>query len=95
MAQLLFENRGFKKPCPMVRFSEEEIKAIVDLIFFKPSTLELRVRERAMQNRDLNLRRRLFVNYYIQTGGNGAKAARLACYSPKCAKQTAYRLLRS
>lgn len=37
-------------------------------------------------------RQRLFIKYYIYTG-NGAEAARLAGYSPACARQTAYRLL--
>lgn len=95
IADSLLTERKFKKPWPMVRFSEEELRALIDFIFFRPPTVELRIRQRAMQARELNLRRNLFIKYFFQTLGNGAKAARMAGYSPKCAKQIAYRLLRS
>lgn len=46
-------------------------------------------------NRPLTLKQQRFINFLITPGciGNRAKAARLAGYSPKRAKQTAYDLI--
>ena len=68
-------------------FFANEIGVLIDYLFKKPHDLKLVYAG--------NKRRRLFIRFYIRTHGNGARAARHAGYSVKCAKQIAYRLLRS
>ncbi|MEK6645319.1 MAG: hypothetical protein AABY84_01395 [Candidatus Firestonebacteria bacterium] len=51
IADYLLNNKEFIKPKPLNQFTYNETKAIIDLIFFKPRTIELQIRERAMQNR--------------------------------------------
>ena len=41
----------------------------------------------------LKPRHKMFVYYYFKTNFNGAKSAILAGYSPKCARQTAWRII--
>ncbi|MEK7515610.1 MAG: terminase small subunit [Patescibacteria group bacterium] len=84
--------RGKESPT----FSKEEVTALADLIFFKSPHVVLKVYERLPRKSELPLRRKMFVHYLVgDARGNAAKAARLAGYSPRSAKQIAHKLLRS
>lgn len=84
--------RGKKSPI----FTFEEVWAIANLIFFKPPNIVLRVYKRMPKKWEIAPRRMLFINYFLgEAKFNGAKAARMAGYSPRSAKQIAYKILRS
>lgn len=94
----VFRNKKFPRPRgkQSPKFSFEEIKALADLIFFKSPYVVLKVYERPPRKQGLPLRRKMFVHHLIgDAKGNAAKAARLAGYSPRSAKQIAHKLLRS
>ncbi len=81
--------RGKESPT----FSKEEITALADLIFFKSPHVVLKVYERLPKQREMPIKRRMFINHFLGDAKfNGAKAARLAGYSPRSAKQIAYKI---
>jgi phage terminase small subunit len=47
------------------------------------------------RHRPFNVRQRVFIEHYVQNGGNGTAAAKAAGYSLKNARVSAHRLLRS
>lgn len=84
--------RGKESPV----FSFEEIQAIVDLIFFKPRNIILKIYERTPHRKGLPLRRKVFLSKLLgEAKFNGAKAARMAGYSSRSAKQIAYKIKKS
>jgi hypothetical protein len=84
--------RGKQSP----KFSNEEVNAIADLLFFKPRNIVLKIYKRVPQKTELPLKRQLFLKHFLGAAMfNGAKAARMAGYSPRSAKQIAYKLMRS
>ncbi|MDD4409167.1 MAG: terminase small subunit [Candidatus Pacebacteria bacterium] len=94
-------NKGKNKPLKL--FSCEEFAFLRGLIFGKgnKNTLFLaldHISERHLQgfgfSNTASLRRILFFQYYLSNNGNAAKAAILAGYSPKAAKQQGYRILK-
>jgi hypothetical protein len=76
-------------------FTRSEIVSILQRLLFKPRIS--RARSSGSKNsalEGLTLRQQRFVMHYIGAAlGNRAKAARLAGYSPKRAKQTGYDLM--
>ncbi len=94
----IFRAKKFQRPRgkQSPQFSFEEVKALADLLFFKSPYVVLKIYERLPRKQELPLRRKMFVHHLIgDAKGNAAKAARLAGYSPKSAKQIAHKLLRS
>ena len=76
-------------------FNLKEITAIADLIFFKPRNIHLVVYERVPRREELTLKQKSFIGHFVGDAlFNGARAARMAGYSPRSAKQIAYKLLR-
>lgn len=95
---LVFRNKTFDRPRGKnsPTFSFEEARAITDLILFKPPNIVLKVYERLPRKKDLPLKRRVFINKFIgEAKFNGAKAARMAGYSRRSAKQIAYKIKQS
>src|SRR3989338_11430107 len=95
---MTFRSKKCERPRGKESFtlSKEQITALADLIFFKSPYVVLKVYERLPRKQELPLRRKMFVRPLIgDARGNAAKAARLAGYSPRSAKQIAHKLLRS
>lgn len=95
---MIRRSKKFQRPHGknMPIFSEEEVKVIADMLFFKPPTIKLRVMKRVHKEKELPLRRRAFVKYLFDNASfNRAKAARMAGYSARSAKQIAYNLIHS
>lgn len=95
---MIFKSNKFQRPRgkESPTFSKEEIQALADLLFFKSPYVVLKVYERLPKEKGLPLRRRMFISHLLgDAKGNAAKAARLAGYSPKSAKQIAHKLMRS
>ena len=96
--EAIFKKEKFERPMgkQSPKFSTEEVGALADLLFFKPPNIVLKIYARVPKRQELPFRRKLFVNHLIgDAKGNAAKAARLAGYSPKSAKQIAHKFLRS
>lgn len=84
--------RGKESP----KFSFEEVSALVDLLFFRSPYVVLKVYERAPKRMGLPLKRRVFLKHLLGDAKfNGAKAARMAGYSPRSAKQIAHKIMSS
>ena len=96
---MLYRSKKFQRPRgkKSPEFSFEELDALATLLFFKPHFITLKIYKRVPRQRDeLPFRRRAFVNHLFgEAKFDAAKAARLAGYSPKSAKQIAHKLLRS
>src|SRR3989344_5060257 len=96
--KLLFEDEKFArsrgKQSP--KFTMEEVWAIGDFLFFRSLYVELRIRKRLCTPKEMPLKRKMFVRYLVgEAKFNGAKAARMAGYSPRSAKQIAYKIKQS
>ncbi len=92
---IAFKNKKFQRPRgkQSPTFSFEEVKVIADLIFFKPPNIALKVYKRVPKEKDWPLKRRQFLNHFLGDAKfNAAKAARMAGYSPRSAKQIAYKI---
>ena len=92
---LIFKNKKFQRPRGKhsPQFSFEEIRALADFLFFKSPYVILKVYKRLPQRKEPPLKRRLFINHFLGDAKfNGAKAARLSGYSPRSAKQIAYKI---
>ena len=93
--ELLFEDETFTRPRgkKSPKFTREEVWAIADFLFFRSPYIELRVRKRLSNVREMPLKRKMFVRYLVGDAKfNAAKAARMAGYSPRSAKQIAYKI---
>lgn len=93
----LYRDKKFRRPrgTKMPTFNPEELQAITTLIFFKPPHIVLKVYERIPQETGLKLKRKVFLKHYLADAKfNGARAARMAGYSPRSAKQIAYKIIR-
>jgi hypothetical protein len=92
---MVFKNKKYQRPRgkKSPTFTIEEIKAIVEFIFFKPPNIIIKVYERMPREKDWPMRRKAFLNHYLGDAKfNAAKAARMAGYSPRSAKQIAYKI---
>lgn len=75
------------------KLGSDVVPALVDFLFFGSPNVEIRVYKRLPKEREIPLKRRTFLNYFFGIAMfNGAKAARLAGYSVRSAKQIAYKL---
>ncbi len=92
MAQYLLKTDRSNDLQPLPEFDSEEAKTIIQYLFYKPSRIQLVVRQRRYIPKGFNIRQQKFIANYVANGGNGAKAAREAGYSKHSAKQIAYRL---
>ncbi len=96
--ELVFKNKRFDRPRgkKSPTFSIDEIRAIIGFILFKPKHIVLKVYERIPREKEPTIKRRLFLDYFFGDARyNGAKAARMAGYSPRSAKQIAYKIKQS
>jgi len=100
----LCSNKGFKKPDPLPKFTLKEALFIRDLIFHKPPDLvyfyladhigsQTEIGRAGMFN-SRDYRRYEFLKHFIMNRGNATKAAILAGYSPRSAKQQGYRIIK-
>ena len=92
---LVFRNKKFTRPRGKhsPKFSLKETIALRDFLFFRSPYVELRVRQRLHQTKEWPLKRKMFVKHFVgEAKYNGAKAARMAGYSPRSAKQIAYKI---
>lgn len=82
----------FKGTTP--RFTNEEVIRIIWVLLYKrePHKIEDGAEGKTITINELKPKHQLFVHHLLVTGC-GAEAARLAGYSPRRAKQTAYDLL--
>lgn len=82
---------------PTPRFTEADVIRIVWRLLYKRELHQIKGSCNSVQvvSRPLTFKQQQFVNnlFTLECMGNKAKAARLAGYSPKRAKQTAYDLL--
>jgi len=80
---------------PTPRFTQADVIRIVWRLLYKrePHDIEGGGEGVKITTRPLKAKQLVFIDHYITNGFNGAKAARMAGYSPKRAKQTAYDLL--
>ncbi len=95
---MVFRNKRFDRPRGKhsPKFTKEEIHAIADYLFFRSPYVEIRVRKRRPSQREFPLKRKMFVRHLVTDAKfNAAKAARLAGYSPRSAKQIAYKIKQS
>ena len=98
--KLLKEER-YKKKEPLPKFDKKEINFLIRLIFKKPQDpVFLELADLCLQKHDNSfpftgrwLKKSRFLYYLVQTF-NAAKAARLAGYSPNCARQQGWRLIK-
>lgn len=95
---LVFRNKKCDRPRgkQSPKFSKEEITALADFLFFRLPYVELKRRQRLPSERGMSVKRISFIKHLF--GGakfNGAKAARMAGYSPRCAKQIAHKIRHS
>ena len=92
---LIMKAKKFQRPRGkyMRTFTEEETRILADYIFFKPSHIELSEYKRLPRRTELPLRRKAFLHFLLgEAKFNRAKAARMAGYSPRSAKQIAYHI---
>lgn len=95
---MVFRNKRCDRPRGKhsPKFSKDEIDALADFLFFRSPYIELRRRERLPSERGLTLKRKMFVKHLVGDAKfNAAKAARMAGYSPRSAKQIAYKIKQS
>jgi hypothetical protein len=80
---------------PTPRFTRADVIRIVWRLLYKREPHEIKGGGQGLTvtPQPLKAKQQAFVHQYMITGFNGAKAARLAGYSAKRAKQTAYDLL--
>lgn len=100
----LCSDKKFKKPNPLPKFTFKEVIFIRDLIFLKPHDIVYfyladHIGERSEVGRmgmfnSKGYRMYLFLKNFLECRGNSTKAAILAGYSPKSAKQQGHRILR-
>lgn len=100
----LCSDRQFKKPKPLPRFTINEALFIRDLIFLKPRDIvyfyiadHIRLKaqiEGIHMFNSISYRRYNFIWHFLECKGNATKAAILAGYSPRSAKQQAHRILK-
>lgn len=91
--KIVFKSRKYPRPRgkQSPTFSVEEIKTIVEFLFFKPPYITLKVYKRVPQEKEMPIKRISFINHFLSDANfNAAKAARMAGYSPRSAKQIAY-----
>ena len=92
---MLFKDKRLQRPKgkQSPKFTQEEIDALACFIFFKSSNVSLRLYERIPKEREMVPKRKAFVKHFFgEAKYNGAKAARMAGYSSKSAKQIAYKI---
>ena len=92
---LVFRDKKFTRPRGKhsPKFSLEEIIALRDFLFFRSPYVEIRIRKRLPKAREMPFKRKVFVKHFLgEAKYNGAKAARMAGYSPRSAKQIAYKI---
>ena len=95
---LVFRDKKFTRPRGKhsPKFSLEEIIALRDFLFFRSPYVEIRIRKRLHAAKEWPLKRKIFVKHFMGDAKyNGAKAARMAGYSPRSAKQIAYKIRQS
>lgn len=93
--RIVFKSRKYPRPRgkQSPTFSVEEIKTIVEFLFFKPPYITLKVYKRVPRKKEMPIKRISFINYFLSDANfNAAKAARMAGYSPRSAKQIAYKI---
>jgi len=83
----------YKDPTP--RFSHADVIRIVWRLLYKrePHQIKGTSQEPVVTARRMTFKQEVFARNYLLTRCNGAEAARIAGYSPRRAKQTAYDLL--
>ncbi len=89
------KSKKFQRPRGknMPVFTQEEALLLGRYLFLKPPTIQLY--ERTPSKKELPPRRRLFIEHFLGDAHfNRAKAARMAGYSVRSAKQIAYYLMR-
>ncbi len=101
---LLSDNVNYKKRNPSPKFTLQEALFIRDLIFHKPHGLLFHyIADEIMNDSSLkqlpmfnapSMKRLSFLYGFISSRGNATRAAVLAGFSPKTAKQQAHRILR-
>jgi|SRR3989344_3870402 len=92
---LCFRNKKMERPRGKhsPKFSMEETFALIDFLFYRSPYVELKIRKRIHPPKDMPLKRKMFVKHLVGDAKfNGAKAARMAGYSPRSAKQIAYKI---
>lgn len=97
-------NKKYKKQKPLPRFTIREAQFIRDLIFLKPKDIlyfyiadhlrNLTEVGRIGMFHSTGYRQYQFLRLFLECRGNATKAAILAGYSEKSAKQQGHRLLR-
>src|SRR3989344_4141552 len=95
---MVFRSKKFERPRgkESPTFSKEEIHALADLLFFRSPYVVLKVYERLPKEREMPLKRHVFLDHLLGDAKfNAAKAARMAGYSPRSAKQIAYKIKQS
>ena len=95
---LIFKNNKFPRPRGKIspQFSFEEVHALAGFLFFRSPYVVLKVYERLPKQREMPFKRRVFINHFLGDAKfNAAKAARMAGYSPRSAKQIAYKIKQS
>lgn len=95
---LMYRDKKYPRPrgTKMPIFNMEEMNVIATLIFFKPPHIVLKVYERMPRKKEVKFKRKAFLNHYLGDAKfNGAMAARIAGYSPRSAKQIAYKIMRN
>jgi len=81
--------RGKRSP----KFSMAEVFTLMDFLFHRSPYVELKVRKRLIGPREMPLKRKIFIKHFLGDAKyNAAKAARMAGYSPRSAKQIAYKI---
>ena len=92
---LMFKSEKFPRPKgkKSPQFSYEEVGSLAGFLFFRSPYVELNVRKRLPWRREMTVKKKLFVDHFFGDAKyNGAKAARMAGYSPRSAKQIAYKI---
>ena len=95
---MVFRNKKYDRPRgkQSPKFSKEDIWALADLLLFKSPYVVLKIYQRLPKERELPLKRRVFINHFLGDAKfNAAKAARMAGYSSRSAKQIAYKIKQS
>lgn len=101
---LLLEDKDYKKKNPLPKFNMQEFYFIRDLIFRKPRGLLFFYLADHLMNNTIayylpmfnapSMKKLQFLHNFISCEGNAKQAAIKAGYSPKTAKQQAYRILK-
>ncbi len=94
---ILKKSKKFQRPRGknMPIFTEAEATLLAQFLFFKHPAIRLKVYKRIPPYRELPARRQLFIKFLFEDAHlNRAKAARMAGYSVRSAKQIAYHIMR-